>query len=58
MAEARFVVSIRELEQVKLLLYQLDQLRQQMVERGQPEAEDLLRILSRFTETSIEDDRP
>ena len=58
MAEARFVVSIRELEQVKLLLYQLDQLRQQMVERGQPEAKDLQRILERFTATDIEDDRP
>jgi len=57
MAEAKFVVSIRELEQVKMLLYQLEQLRIQLAERRQPEAEDLHRILTRFTETKIEDDR-
>lgn len=58
MAEARFVVSIRELEQVKLLLYQLEQLRQQMDQRSLPEGGDLARILERFTATRIEDDRP
>jgi hypothetical protein len=53
----RFVVSIHDLEQVKLLVFELKQLQRRLAERGQPEADDLLRSLQRFTETRFEDDR-
>jgi hypothetical protein len=53
----RIVVSVRELESVKLMVYQLQALHRQLAERRQPEAEDLMRILRRFTDTHIEDDR-
>lgn len=58
MAEARIVVSIRELESVKLLLFQLNELQHLMDQRSSPESEDLARILKRFTDIHIEDDRP
>lgn len=57
MSEHRVIVSVRELEQVKLLVFELQQLHRHLAERGQPEADDLLRSLLRFTETHIEDDR-
>lgn len=53
----RIIVSIRELEQVKLLVYELQALRNQLAERRQPEAEDLTRILRRFTEIDVSEDR-
>ena len=57
MSETRIVVSIRELESVKLLVYQLQQLHRNLAERRQPEADDLMRIVRRFTDLKIEDDR-
>ena len=57
MSEGRIVVSIRELESVKLMVYELQQLHRRLAQKRQPEAEDLMRILHRFTESHIEDDR-
>jgi hypothetical protein len=57
MTEHRLVVSIRELEQVKLLVYELQQLQHRLAERNQPEADDLSRILRRFTDVNLAEDR-
>jgi hypothetical protein len=57
MTEHRLVVSIRELEQVKLLVYELQQLQHRLAGRNQPEADDLSRILRRFTDVNLAEDR-
>jgi len=57
MGDHRIVVSVREFEQVKLLIFELQHLCQRLSDRGQPEAEDLLRIIRRFTDVDLTDDR-
>ena len=57
MSQHKIVVSVHDLEQVKLLVYELQQLQMRLAERNHPEANELLRILRRFTEAHIEDDR-
>lgn len=57
MSDHRVIVSVRDFEQVKLLVYELQSLRDRLAKRGQPEAEDLSRILHRFVDTHLTDDR-
>lgn len=57
----KVVVSVRDLEQVKLLMFQLDRLidmtREKEFKTPEAVAEQIEHIVHRFMETRLEDDR-
>lgn len=60
MADSHITISVRDLEQVKLLLFQLNALAIELDEapRSQREVRDQLRrIIARFQEVRLADDR-
>ena len=58
MAETpRIDVSVRDMDRVKLLAFELKYLLREMREAHSPHAEPLARIVRRFTGTRHEDDR-
>ena len=59
MAEvARLVVSVKDLEPMKLLVWELRMLADRMRVEASPHAEALERLVDRFTDGNSSDDRP
>jgi len=56
--EAPVTISVRDLQQVRLFMVELRALCERMVARDLPEAEELNKIVHRFLDTNLHDDRP